>query len=222
MKLRVYLASPQKFDEAIEFGFPSMEGVTDADKENKKPRKISKESNTHKLAKSPLTEKENHTFLLNEDTISLSDDDHSMLEPESPITPAEVDATFKTKAQVHQTLPSKDRPSEDFSHLGIKKPILHKQQDSYTHALAGSREMTLRMTLTRPDLRADESVLYGWQGRSKSPAHEEPVNGVLDAGTADKFVQGPFGGVDGWGPAEKDNGVVRRIWNRVRSQRKSS
>ena len=25
--------------------------------------------------------------------------------------------------------------------------------------------MTLRMTLTRPDLRADEDALYGWQGQ---------------------------------------------------------
>ena len=28
-----------------------------------------------------------------------------------------------------------------------------------------NREMTLRMTLTRPDLRADEEQLYGWQNQ---------------------------------------------------------
>lgn len=221
LKLRVYLASPQKFDEAIEFGFPSMEGVTDADKENKRPRKVSKEINMHKLPKLPLGDKKTQTFL-NDDNMSLSEDDVSMIEPESPVTPSEVDATFKSQAQLRPSASSKGRPSEDFSHLGIKKPILHKQQDSYTQALAGSREMTLRMTLTRPDLRADESVLYGWQGQSKTPSNEEPLPGAVTAATNEKFVQGPFGGVDGWGPAEKDNGVVRRIWNRVRSQRRSS
>ena len=35
-----------------------------------------------------------------------------------------------------------------------------------------NREMTLRMTLTRPDLRADEEQLYGWKeqkGRKDDP-----------------------------------------------------
>jgi hypothetical protein len=224
LKLRVYLASPQKFDEAIEFGFPSMEGVTEADKENnKKPRKVSREIASNRLLKSPLSEKTTHTFL-NDDNISLCEDDVSMLEPDSPLTPAEADSTFKTQPQPRTAASSKGRPSEDFSHLGIKKPVLHKQQDSYTQALAGSREMTLRMTLTRPDLRADDSLLYGWQAQAKSPASDEPLSvGSLEtAPLNEKFVQGPFGGIDGWGPAEKDNGVVRRIWNRVKSQRKSS
>lgn len=39
-------------------------------------------------------------------------------------------------------------------------------------ALSGAgqmnREMTLRMTLTRPDLRADEDQLYGWQQQGSS------------------------------------------------------
>jgi hypothetical protein len=217
LKLRVYLASPQKFDEAIEFGFPSTEGVTDADKENKKPRK-SKDIKLHKPLKSPLAEKGQQTFL-NDDNISLSDDDVSMLDPDSPITPAEADGTFQKQSVVRPTVPSKGKLSEDSSHFGVKRHALHKQHDSYTQALAGSREMTLRMTLTRPDLRSDESALYGWQDRLKSPG-EEPL---LEATpTTEKFVQGPFGGADGWGPAEKDNGVMKRIWNRVKSQRKSS
>jgi hypothetical protein len=32
-----------------------------------------------------------------------------------------------------------------------------------------NREMTLRMTLTRPDLRADDDQLYGWQDPSPKP-----------------------------------------------------
>ena len=95
LKLRVYLASPQKFDEAIEFGFPSIEGVsTIADKENRHPRKISREKNA---CRSPLAEK-TETFL-DDDNISLSDDDDaSMLDPDSPLTPAEPSGIFKTQA----------------------------------------------------------------------------------------------------------------------------
>ncbi|QSS60293.1 hypothetical protein I7I51_05090, partial [Histoplasma capsulatum] len=41
LKLRVYLASPQKFDEAIEFGFPSLDN-----KENVRPPRVSLEPRT--------------------------------------------------------------------------------------------------------------------------------------------------------------------------------
>ena len=84
--------------------------------------------------------------------------------------------------------------------------------------------MTLRMTLTRPDLRADENLLYGWQGvRNKSPLGEEILSGVDSSSTSKNDLKGPFGGIDGWGPVEKDDGVVKRFWNRVRSsQRKST
>jgi hypothetical protein len=220
LKLRVYLASPQKFDEAIEFGFPSLEGVSDtADKENRRPRKVAREFNGHKGSLADDTK----TFL-NDDDISLSSSDASMLDPDSPLTPSEVDGTFKTQAALRPPFSSKaSRPLDDFSHLGIRKPVLHKQVESYSQSIAGSREMTLRMTLTRPDLRADESLLYGWQGsqRTKSPLGEEPLVGHA-IGSEKLEMKGPFGGVDGWGPADKENGVVRRLWNRVRSGPKKS
>jgi len=221
LKLRVYLASPQKFDEAIEFGFPSIEGVsTIADKENRYPCKVSREKNA---CRSPLAEK-TETFL-EDDNISLSDDDDaSMLDPDSPLTPAEPPAIFKTQA-VRSSFPSRgSRPSEDFSHLGIRKPTPHKHTESYAQSIAGSREMTLRMTLTRPDLRADENLLYGWQGvRNKSPLGEELLSGVDSSSTSKNDLKGPFGGIDGWAVVEKDDGVVRRFWNKVRSsQRKST
>jgi hypothetical protein len=219
LKLRVYLASPQKFDEAIEFGFPSIEGVsTVADKENRHPRNMSREKNPFR---SPLADKE--TFL-DDDNMSLSDDDASMLDPESPLTPAEPSGTFRGQATRPPFSSKSSRPSEDFSHLGIRRPTPHKHTESYAQSIAGSREMTLRMTLTRPDLRADESLLYGWQGmRNKSPLGEEMPCGTDSSLISRSEVKGPLGGVDGWGPVEKDDGVVKRLWNRVRSsQRKST
>jgi hypothetical protein len=85
--------------------------------------------------------------------------------------------------------------------------------------MAGNREMTLRMTLTRPDLRADESAIYGWQA-TKSPLREASPTIEED----EKFaVKGPLGGNDGWGPIDKEDGVVKRFWNKMKStQRKTS
>lgn len=213
LKLRVYLASPQKFDEAIEFGFPSLEGVAE-DKENKPP---ASSRDVHGGRKSHSTDK-GQSFLNDLDTASLFEDDTSMLDPESPLTPMERDLGFRSH-RASPTSGSKDsKGSADFAHLGITKPTIMKHSESYTQAMAGSREMTLRMTLTRPDLRADESTIYGWQ-TAKSPLREEPLVGEdLEFNE----IRGPFGGSDGWGPADKENGVVKRFWNRVRSSQKKS
>ena len=214
LKLRVYLASPQKFDEAIEFGFPSIDGVAE-DKENKPPR-LSRDI----ISRKSRSEEKAHSFFLNDiDMASLFEDDTSMMDPESPLTPMLEDSLYKPHHRP-STKAKDSKNSSDFSHLGITKPVLVKQPESYTHAMAGSREMTLRMTLTRPDLRADENTLYGWQ-TTKSPLREESL--IFPDSDEKSDIRGPFGGNDGWGPAEKDNGVVKRLWNKVRSsQRKSS
>jgi hypothetical protein len=216
LKLRVYLASPQKFDEAIEFGFPSMDGMADGtDKENKAPKRLSKDISGRT---SHGTEKAQVSFL-DDDAASLFEDDASMADPDSPLTPLGVDLGLRPRG-VSPTYGKGNNTSSDFSHL-VPKPTLVKQPESYAQAMAGSREMTLRMTLTRPDLRADENTLYGWQAASsKSPLREEPL--ALDDVEEKYEVRGPLGGVDGWGPAEKDNSVVKRFWNKVKSQRKSS
>jgi hypothetical protein len=212
LKLRVYLASPQKFDEAIEFGFPSINGVTDGDKENKPPKRVSKDLATAK--KSSSTEK---SFLA-DDNASLFEDDVSMNDPDSPITPLYSELRSQSRAMV-TPVTGGSKSSADYTHLGISKPTLVKQPESYAQAMAGNREMTLRMTLTRPDLRADESTIYGWQA-TKSPLRE----GSLTLEDDEKFaVKGPFGGNDGWGLMDKEDGVVKRFWNKVKStQRKTS
>ncbi|PMD41535.1 hypothetical protein L207DRAFT_426513 [Hyaloscypha variabilis F] len=212
LKLRVYLASPQKFDEAIEFGFPSINGVTDGDKENKPPKRFSKDLASAK--KSSSTEK---SFLA-DDNASLFEDDVSMNEPDSPITPLYTESRSQSQALVTPVTRG-SKTSSDYTHLGITKPTLVKQPESYAQAMAGNREMTLRMTLTRPDLRADESAIYGWQA-TKSPLREASPTIEED----EKFaVKGPLGGNDGWGPIDKEDGVVKRFWNKMKStQRKTS
>jgi hypothetical protein len=211
----VYLASPQKFDEAIEFGFPSINGVADGDKENKAPKRASKD--LARVKKSFSTEKS----FLDDDNASLFEDDVSMNDPDSPITPICAELGFRPQARALTTPVTRgSKTSADFAHLGIHKPTLVKQPESYAQAMAGNREMTLRMTLTRPDLRADETTIYGWQTSVKSPLREASITIDDDEKYA---VKGPLGGTDGWGPMEKEDGVVKRFWNKVRSnQRKCS
>ncbi|TVY24584.1 hypothetical protein LHYA1_G006288 [Lachnellula hyalina] len=228
LKLRVYLASPQKFDEAIEFGFPALDGT---DKENNPPRRMSKEQalkgRSSKDAagfKSSFATDGGISFL--DDTASLFDDDVSMPDLDSPITPQGPDIVYRppprtsTSAYAYSGAKS-SKTSADYSHLGITKPTVVKPQDGYTQAMAGSREMTMRMTLTRPDLRADETTLYGWQ-MTKAPLKEAdlPMEDDMDEKLESR---GPFGGPDGWGHSEKEDGVVKRFWNRVKSsQRKAT
>ncbi len=214
LKLRVYLASPQKFDEAIEFGFPSLDGVSDGlDKENKPPRRVSKDSAGRE---SHATDRV-HSSFLNDDAASLFEDDASMVEPESPVTPMGMDLGLRPRG-VSPTIASGSKTSTDFSQLG-PRPTVGKQPESYAQAMAGCREMTLRMTLTRPDLRADENMTYGWQTSvSKSPLRD----GMFTLDDMDEKYEagGPFGSSDGWSPVEKESGVVKRLWNRVKSPKR--
>jgi hypothetical protein len=214
LKLRVYLASPQKFDEAIEFGFPSIEAVADGvDKENKPPRHNSKD--TPRADKSFSTDR-GHSFL-NDDTASLFEDDVSMADPESPLTPLGADLGFgQNNRGTGPSISKGSKASAEYLNAMSTRLTVVKQAESYSQAMAGSREMTLRMTLTRPDLRADENIIYGRQ-ISKRALREEHFPYIDE-----KYeVKGPLGGLDGWGALEKENGVVKRLWNRVsRSQKK--
>ncbi|EKD16257.1 uncharacterized protein L3040_009509 [Drepanopeziza brunnea f. sp. 'multigermtubi'] len=217
LKLRVYLASPKNFDEAIEFGFPSMDGLTDnAEKMNKPP--VCKSVDAGREEKSFSIERDQSFY--NDDTVSSFEDDISMADPDSPLTPRgelgfrPQNRTLTTSASSRcMTLP-------DFTNPASSRPVLLKQAEPFTHNNnAGSREMTLRMTLTRPDLRADETAIYGWQ-QCKSRIPEEPSRS-LDEKSSLKSSLGGY--ADGWGSAEKETGVVKRFWKKVKStQRKAT
>ncbi|ESZ94332.1 hypothetical protein SBOR_5276 [Sclerotinia borealis F-4128] len=207
LKLRVYLASPQKFDEIIEFGFPSMDAAVEApEKRNRPPKLLSKRSSMDLLRRKISSPAFDHSFF-NDDTASLFEDDTSMVDSEAPITPLEYESGFPSQRSPYYY---NGKPLVDCQPGTTKIPS--KQQDPYTQAMAGNREPTLRMTLTRQDLR-DESAIYGWQLK-------EPL--VLEDLESHRYPRGPMGGADGWGPTEKENGVVKRFWKRVKSQRKTS
>ncbi|KAI2466402.1 hypothetical protein F4781DRAFT_355233 [Annulohypoxylon bovei var. microspora] len=205
LKLRVYLASPQKFDEAIEFGFPSNDppsaGVY-GDGPSAKDQS--------RLMFSPDSEK--FKTFLSDDRSSTYSEDASLPDPESPRTPNTLDKHVKP-LQLPATDDYSSRPSE-----------------GYAQVPASSREMTLRMTLTRPDLRACEDQIYGWQkGPRQYSSSSKPAQILAlrdDIPTSTTYVrESPkesmdkiFADIDQelGPPASADNNVMKRIWNRVR------
>jgi hypothetical protein len=157
-KLRTYLASPQKFDEAIEFGFPATASNDAATPHYQLPaitthsRKFSRDMHTF-IRDGKLSFFEDN----GNENQGLESDQGSVADLESPTTPSSTGLSFRLHARrlSHRKLSSDDSPALS-PHL--------------------NREMTLRMTLTRPDLRADDDQLYGWQcPSSRAPVNHDPL-----------------------------------------------
>ncbi|PHH65509.1 hypothetical protein CDD81_2289 [Ophiocordyceps australis] len=185
-KLRLYLASPHKFDEAVEFGFPSNDEALGC--------------KTRIHGGEDSESKESHhcsTFL--QDGASSVYSEESLADPETPKTP---DVACKAMP-IRPTRVSQDQ----------------------SQSSASSREMTLRVTLTRPDLRAGDDEIYGWQkapltivGRKSQTRDDGMVVAPLSysiEGNPKESIERQFAAFDEEAVAN-DGGVVKRIWNRVR------
>ncbi|KAL1883104.1 hypothetical protein VTK73DRAFT_9471 [Phialemonium thermophilum] len=214
LKLRVYLASPQKFDEAIEFGFPSTEVLPHSTE--RAPCVKGRGQSRHLLS---VDTPNLRSFLADEDDddkVSMDSQQPSAADPDSPKTPR----TFEKP-------PSKpSRASTDPAHAQPYKP----SDGGYAQMPASSREMTLRMTLTRPDLRAHEDQIYGWQQKTLHHAakRSQGTNLRSESSTNLTYIGGGgegmpkdsidkvFAGIDHWNASSADGNVMRRIWNRVR------
>lgn len=204
LKLRVYLASPQKFDEAVEFGFPSAEMAPH--KRKHEPHPLRKQQSCADLPDDQGERKQEDDAA--DDKSSVYSDEGSVAEPDSPKTPEPLE---KPPA----------RPFRAVSDVGTVKPNRHH---GYSGSHASSREMTLRMTLTRPDLRACEDQIYGWQQKGAAQKAQSPVPAdearrspsvmyVREGSTKDS-IERQFAAMDAWPEPEK--GVVKRFWNKVR------
>lgn len=196
LKLRVYLASPSKFDEALEFGFPSLESTDQLPNPSRPPI-----SRTYYTEPAPQTfyDSENPSFLDGSD--SDIDDAESLPEMEAPHTPS--DAMFFRSTH---RLPISKPPSSDVDrpfHRAEGKSTL-KQMDQHHHqpyvVSACNREMTLRMTLTRPDLRANEDLLYGHC--DNDPLALEHLPPTIETS-------------DIWDQGKENEGAVRKFWRKV-------
>jgi hypothetical protein len=221
LKLRVYLASPQKFDEAIEFGFPSFDSPG-ADGPSHRPNR--RQSRQHLSDGSNL-----RSFLADfddadddDDKLSLTTGQHSVADPESPQTPQTLEKP------ITRPLPFR-AASEPPAHAHMR----NASECSYTMDSAGSREMTLRMTLTRPDLRAHEEQIYGWQQGVMRQTGKKPqqyshlrdnsitnISQVAETaaprGNSKESMDKVFAEIDQSVNYAPNNNVMKRIWNRVR------
>lgn len=152
-KLRTYLASPQKFDEAVEFGFPSSSGDDTMPPRYQLPPITTDARNFSRDMQTFLKDDKVSFLEVNEEEDKgLESDNDSLADIESPVTPS---STGLGSFRCHTRHQSSNFSSIDSTGL----PPMHPMSGRL------NREMTLRMTLTRPDLRADEDQLYGWQGQ---------------------------------------------------------
>jgi hypothetical protein len=207
-KLRQYLASPQKFDEAVEFGFPSQSRsppVMDPD-----PFKASRSTSGNDAQ-----------HFMKEDTIEFIDrydepdsdgDTGSDGSPESPVTPASVHDIFRESrlygSSIFAGIDSNDVPSLTFNFDHDMLPLAKLPLDPLAN-----REMTLRMTLTRADLRANEEDLYGWTRREDDPLALEELHVTDDTtGASGAFAVKPNN--------NRRSGMFKKILGRVKTDRR--
>ena len=182
LKLRVYLVSPQKFDEALEFGFPSIE---------------KKENSQHpRPATSPRLTKDSDRIFFKDDSDSLfedgacSKDDASVTDSDSPHTPQDpIFQPFRLSDGGSLDKPASTRPL-----------VPRKMSESYTHACAARREMTLHMTLTRPDLRTTV----------------DPAISVADEPLHTTVLAFPGEQQSIWDTLPRESSSVKRFWRRIR------
>ncbi len=201
LKLRVYLSSPQKFDEAIEFGFPSHDAFS-PDSDHEYPRRV--RSSPHET---PSEDEENLKTFLADDQSSTCSENLSMSDPESPKTPLTYDNT-----------PLKPLPHVIRDDMQLK--------EGYAQVPVASREMTLRMTLTRPDLRACEEQIYGWPKDAYQPPTKLPQSSPFrdDLSPVPHMRARPkesmdkiFADIDQDLELQSANAnVMKRLWKRVR------
>lgn len=214
LKLRVYLASPQKFDEAIEFGFPSADVLSGGPVAGGKGGGAFHQRQPSSNMRSFLADDDD------DDNISLNSDQPSLADPDSPKTPQATEPKYGPVRPLRA-------PSTEPASLprdGRRTP----EPGTYAQAPASSREMTLRMTLTRPDLRAHEEQIYGWQqpqqqqqamgaGRkSTTLAPMMAMESVTYIGDGKESLERVGPANYDWSSTTADKGVMKRIWNRVR------
>ncbi|KAK8197189.1 hypothetical protein HDK77DRAFT_478366 [Phyllosticta capitalensis] len=210
LKLREYLASAQKFDEVVEYGFPS--NTQPVDRSAEAPR-------SDPYAR--LASRDMQTFLrddavsflsstIEDDSDEGGEEESSVADMDAPMTPLDHDEGFRGVPQL-----SESNKSSMESRSGAYHPWrANGSQDSHLAPFPqtlGNREMTLRMTLTRPELRADEAELYGWQ-QSEDRKHDPLALQDLPPENDDKTgMHGPFAS-----HASKHAKLVRKFLGKVK------
>ncbi|KAK8049131.1 mucin [Apiospora phragmitis] len=204
LKLRAYLSTPQKFDEAVQFGFPSNDvGAPRSCPESQQPNKGD-------LRRKASDDSEKLKTFLSDERSSIYSDDQSVAGPDTPMTP---NSPEKEKQAAKNACSRLEPPPTRDSESSMRDPSV-------------SREMTLRMTLTRPDLRASEDQIYGWQrnlntraGRmsQSAPRGDGASNQASCAADAKSKTDYErfFSELDDSAAPACEGGAMKRFWHRV-------
>ncbi|KAL2809870.1 hypothetical protein BJX63DRAFT_434827 [Aspergillus granulosus] len=171
LKLRVYLASPQKFDEAIEFGFPAL-------KDNGPVTSMPFHPNP-----SPQIKEFTGTFLDDGDDASIRSE-----KKERVSTISRLSYVMEGPQDNHSEQPTAKLTKP------MKVPLLEPKR---------SREMTLRMTLTRPDLRDDSCPTPTSTTDPASPHHLSLADDNSDF----------------WEQETDDQSLMKKMWRKFRRRK---
>ena len=196
LKLRVYLASPQKFDEAVEFGFPSLENddAKENNENNARPEKVA-EQRPRPVSK---VQKITGTFFEDEDGSVHGHRDDKPNRKSSRFSVMKGSQSPAFPAPKRQSLPVTARAGGSASSGAAAAGVGPRQ-------LPGNREMTLKMTLTRPDLRTDSP--------STSPTSAEDPLKLEELPPADYCPQI-------WdSDSDHQQNVMKKMWRRLRKQK---
>ncbi|KAI0489558.1 hypothetical protein F4859DRAFT_156279 [Xylaria cf. heliscus] len=202
-KLRAYLASPQKFDEALQFGFPA-----NTDHSVMLSGALPRRSRSFSRGLFMASSEKLKTFLA-DDHSSIYSEETSIPDSESPRTP-----------HTPETQPQGIKPFNLPSH---NDAFASNLTAGYGQGLIASREMTLRMTLTRPDLRSREEE-YSWPRQPSRSSQSRPLSRPfrVDSPVPDTNKDNTRENIDQiFADIDKElssssEGVVKRFWNRVR------
>ncbi|KAL4867862.1 hypothetical protein BDV12DRAFT_111552 [Aspergillus spectabilis] len=172
LKLRVYLASPQKFDEAIEFGFPAQK--EDGDLVTHPVHPVS----------DPSIPRFSGTFHDDADDASLRGEKKGLCSNISRLS------YVMENPQDSQDLFTIENKRQTW--MPLSEPNSQRNRDT--------REMTLRMTLTRPDLRAGSCLT---PTSTREPTHPLPADVDCDI----------------WGQDTDDQNLVKKMWRKFRRRK---
>lgn len=196
LRLRVYLASPQKFDEAVEFGFPSIDCKDDSCPRLSIDRK----------------------WKMQEATSSFFDDNGPWLDEKAPYqihTEAVGSESDSSSQQSSNDTLTNDEPKRALSPLKPASPRRPRivQQPYSSQQNMGGREMTLKMTLTRPDLRTTADG---------QPDQASPKPSDVDVVDPLRLAELPVSNENSpvWDIPE-DRSVVKKVWRKLRRGRNS-
>ncbi len=164
MKLKIYLASPQKFQEVLEYGFPSF---TSSEAERPNVERLSFAADRASNDAQTFLRNNTLSFLDNDDE---DEDERSGFSDAAESYDASIDDdkfTLGNHSLVRHSNTYKFEPTTKLlSRPSRGSSSLHRpSHDRHLPRWNGSREMTLRMTLTKPEFRDPEENLDGWQAR---------------------------------------------------------